>query len=452
MLLYDSNYRDNLLMVEKSILIVDDDVHILHAAHLFLKRHFFRVDIEKNAQQIPYILNTHNYDLILLDMNFSRNVNTGVEGFQWLDYILDKKPQQKVVLFTAFGDIEMAVRAIKNGASDFLLKPWENDRLLSNLIAALDVRSESEHNGMSGIICESKEMKKVLELIGQVGPTDANILILGENGTGKDLLAREIHRLSSRAKNNFVHADLGSMNESLFESELFGHVKGAFTDAREDRKGRFHEADGGTIFLDEIGNIPLNQQSKLLYALQNKAFIKVGSNKEIPFDARLVSATNENIYKRIEEKAFRQDLLYRINTIEINLPPLRERCNDIMLLADYFMKKYRTRYNRKLTGMASGFEKKLMAYSWPGNIRELQHAMERAVILSTGNMIREDAFEGTSRSTSSFIAMNSFQIEEMEKQLVMKILKKYSGNITEAARDLGITRQALYRRIEKYGM
>ena len=233
---------------------------------------------------------------------------------------------------------------------------------------------------------------------------------------------------------------------------MFGHVKGAFTDAREDRKGRFHEADGGTIFLDEIGNIPLNQQSKLLYALQNKAFIKVGSNKEIPFDARLVSATNENIYKRIEEKAFRQDLLYRINTIEINLPPLRERCNDIMLLADYFMKKYRTRYNRKLTGMASGFEKKLIAYSWPGNIRELQHAMERAVILSTGNMIREDAFEGTSRSTSSFIAMNSFQIEEMEKQLVMKILKKYSGNITEAARDLGITRQALYRRIEKYGM
>ncbi|MBL0027369.1 MAG: sigma-54-dependent Fis family transcriptional regulator [Saprospiraceae bacterium] len=275
---------------------------------------------------------------------------------------------------------------------------------------------------------------------------------MGKMGTGKDLLAREIHRLSSRAKNNFVHADLGSMNESLFESELFGHVKGAFTDAREDRKGRFHEADGGTIFLDEIGNIPLNQQSKLLYALQNKAFIKVGSNKEIPFDARLVSATNENIYKRIEEKAFRQDLLYRINTIEINLPPLRERGNDIMLLADYFMKKYRTRYNRKLTGMASGFEKKLIAYSWPGNIRELQHAMERAVILSTGNMIREDAFEGTSRSTSSFIAMNSFQIEEMEKQLVMKILKKYSGNITEAARELGITRQALYRRIEKYGM
>ncbi len=439
-------------MIEKSILIVDDDVHILHAAHLFLKRHFFKVDIEKNAQQIPYILNTQSYDLILLDMNFSRNVNTGVEGFQWLDYILDKKPKQRVVLFTAFGDIEMAVRAIKNGAADFLLKPWENDKLLSNLSAALDVRPDSDLNNFSGIICECLEMQKVLELIRQVGPTDANILILGENGTGKDLLAREIHRLSLRAKKAYVHADLGSISESLFESELFGHVKGAFTDAREDRKGRLQEAEGGTIFLDEIGNIPITQQSKLLYALQNKAFIKVGSNKEISFDARLISATNENIYKRIEEKSFRQDLLYRINTIEINLPPLRERGGDILLLAEHFMKLYMSKYNRKLTGMASGFEKKLMAYSWPGNIRELQHAMERAVILSTGNMIREDAFDGSSRSSSTTVSLNSFQIEEMEKQLVIKMLKKYNGNITEAAKELGITRQALYRRIEKYGM
>ncbi len=439
-------------MIEKSILIVDDDVHILHAAHLFLKRHFFRVDIEKNAQQIPYILNNQSYDLILLDMNFSRNVNTGVEGFHWLDYILDKKPHQKVVLFTAFGDIEMAVRAIKNGAADFLLKPWENDRLLANLSAALDARHDSESINTSGMICSCQEMQKVLELIRQVGPTDANILILGENGTGKDLLAREIHRLSSRAKKTFVHADLGSISESLFESELFGHVKGAFTDAREDRKGRLQEADGGTIFLDEIGNIPVTQQSKLLYVLQNKTFIKVGSNKEIPFDARLISATNENIYKRIEEKTFRQDLLYRINTIEINLPPLRERGHDILLLAEHFIKIYTLRYNRKLTGMASGFEKKLMAYSWPGNIRELQHAIERAVILSTGSMIREDAFEGTSRLTPSSISFQSFQIEEMEKQLVIKMLKKYNGNITEAAKELGITRQALYRRIEKYGM
>ena len=438
-------------MVEKSILIVDDDVHILHAAHLFLKRHFYKVDIEKNAQQIPYLINHQNYDLILLDMNFSRNVNTGVEGFQWLDYILDKKPEQKVILFTAFGDIEMAVRAIKNGASDFLLKPWENDKLLANILSALDVSKENIPAD-SGIISACQQMEDIMNMVKQVAPTDANILILGENGTGKDLLAKEIHRLSDRAKKAFVHTDLGAISDTLFESELFGHVKGAFTDARDDRKGRLQEADGGTIFLDEIGNIPLNQQSKLLYALQNRRFIKVGSNKEIPFDARLISATNENIYHRVEEKTFRQDLLYRINTIEIHLPPLRERDQDVLLLARHFMKIFAAKYNRKLAGMAAGFEKKLMAYSWPGNIRELQHVMERAVILSTGNMIREDAFEGTPRTTSTAITFNSFQIEEMEKQLVMKMLKKYNGNITDAAKELGITRQALYRRIEKYGV
>jgi len=438
-------------MVEKSILIVDDDVHILHAAHLFLKRHFYKVDIEKNAQQIPYLISHQSYDLILLDMNFSRNVNTGVEGFQWLDYILDKKPEQKVVLFTAFGDIEMAVRAIKNGASDFLLKPWENDKLLANISAALDVSKDISKID-SGIISACHEMKEILYLVKQVAPTDANILILGENGTGKDLLAKEIHRLSERSKKAFVHADLGAISDTLFESELFGHVKGAFTDAREDRKGRLQEADGGTIFLDEIGNIPLNHQSKLLYALQNKRFIKVGSNKEVQFDARLICATNENIYRRIEEKTFRQDLLYRINTIEITLPSLRERGQDILLLAAHFMQIFMAKYQRKLTGMASGFEKKLMAYSWPGNIRELQHAMERAVILSTGNMIREDTFEESPRWMQTSVPLNSFQIEEMEKQLVQKMLKKYNGNITDAAKELGITRQALYRRIAKYGM
>ena len=439
-------------MVEKSILIVDDDVHILHAAHLFLKRHFFRVDIEKNAQQIPYILNHFKYDLILLDMNFSRNVNTGVEGFQWLDFILDKAPSQKVMLFTAFGDIEMAVRAIKNGASDFLLKPWENDKLLSNILAALDIRQDTSNLNNSGMIGNSKEMESILQLVKQVAPTEANILILGENGTGKDLLAKEIHKYSSRAKNQFIHTDLGSISEPLFESELFGHVKGAFTDAREDRKGRLQEADGGTLFMDEIGNIPLTQQSKLLYALQNQTFIKVGSNKEVKFDARLICATNENIYKRIEEKTFRQDLLYRINTIEIKLPPLRDRGEDIFLLANHFLKIYSFKYNRKLTGMASGFEKRIMSYHWPGNIRELQHAMERAVILSTGSMIREESFDGSSRQTENSVSINSFQIDEMEQQLVKKMLKRYNGNITEAAKELGITRQALYRRIEKYGM
>lgn len=438
-------------MLEKSILIVDDDVHILHAAHLFLKRHFYKVEIEKNALQIPYIINNHTYDLILLDMNFSRNVNSGVEGFQWLDYILDHFPKQKIILFTAFGDIEMAVRAIKNGASDFLLKPWENDKLLATIFATIDVKVELPKKD-TNLIYGCEEMDRILALVKQVAPTDANVLIFGENGTGKDLLAKEIHSLSGRSKKPFVHTDLGALSESLFESELFGHVKGAFTDAREERKGRLQEAHEGTIFLDEIGNIPLSQQSKLLYALQNKSYVKVGSNKEIKFDARLICATNENIYSRIEEKTFRQDLLYRINTIEINLPPLRERGQDILLLAEYFLQSYAQKYNRKLSGISSGFGKKLMAYQWPGNIRELQHVIERAVILSSGNAIKEDAFVGNQRPTLSTVTMSSFQIEEMEKQMVVKVLKKYNGNITEAAKELGITRQALYRRIEKYGM
>jgi len=440
-------------MIERSILIVDDDVHILHAAHLFLKRHFYKVEIEKDARQLPYIMSHRQYDLILLDMNFSRNVNTGVEGFQWLDFILDKKQDQKVVLFTAFGDIEMAVRAIKNGASDFLLKPWENDKLLATIMTILDVEPKPKQSKSSEIIGQCPEMLKVLELVSTVSPTDANVLILGENGTGKDLLAKEIHHQSKRGKKPFVHTDLGAISESLFESEIFGHIKGAFTDAREDRKGRLQEADGGTLFLDEIGNIPMTQQSKLLYALQNGSFIKVGSNQVMKFDARLICATNEDIYKRIEDKTFRQDLLYRINTIEIHLPPLRDRGEDILLLAQHFMKIYATRYNRKITAMAAAFEKKLMVHSWPGNIRELQHAIERAVILTTGNIIREDAFEGQSRSTSgNAMTLNSYQIEEMEKQLVIKMLKKYNGSITDAAKELGITRQALYRRIEKYGI
>lgn len=438
-------------MIEKSILIVDDDVHILHAAHLFLKRHFYKVDIEKDARQLPYIMGHHQYDLILLDMNFSRNVNTGLEGFEWLDFILDKKPEQKVVLFTAFGDIEMAVRAIKNGASDFLLKPWENDKLLATITTILNVDPKPK-NVQTEIIGQCPEILKVLDLVATVGPTDANILILGENGTGKDLLAKEIHKQSKRTKKQFVHADLGAISESLFESELFGHVKGAFTDAREDRKGRLQEADGGTLFLDEIGNIPMTQQSKLLFALQNGSFIKVGTNNSIKFDARLICATNENIYQRIEEKTFRQDLLYRINTIEIHLPPLRERGDDVLLLAHHFMKIYAARYNRKITGMAATFEKKLITHNWPGNIRELQHAIERAVILTGGNVIREDAFEGHHRNAANAMTFNSYQIEEMEKQMVLKMLKKYNGSITDAAKELGITRQALYRRIEKYGI
>ncbi|MBK6976104.1 MAG: sigma-54-dependent Fis family transcriptional regulator [Cytophagaceae bacterium] len=441
-------------MNDKSILIIDDDVDILNAAKLLLKRHFLKVEIEKNPEKIPFLLNNYQFDVILLDMNFSRDVNTGNEGFFWLDFILDKNKKQKVVLFTAFGDIEMAVGAIKNGAADFILKPWVNDKLLETLRGVFSKAESITHDSEQAysIIGESEEMLKIAELIKQVAATDANILILGENGTGKDMVAREIHQQSKRKERKFVHADLGSVSENLFESELFGHVKGAFTDAREERTGRFQEADKGTIFLDEIGNIPLTLQSKLLFALQNKKITKVGSNAAIAFDSRIISATNEAIYERVEQKTFRQDLLFRINTIEIYLPPLRDRGQDILLLAGHFLAIYNKKYNRKLKGISAALQKKLLAYSWPGNVRELQHVIERAVIVTQSQMLVEEDFVIRKGNTSNAIVVESFHIENLEKQLIIKTLKKYNGNITEASKEMGISRQALYRRIEKFNL
>lgn len=441
-------------MNDKSILIIDDDVDILNAAKLLLKRHFLKVEIEKNPEKIPFLLNNYQFDVILLDMNFSRDVNTGNEGFFWLDFILDKNKKQKVVLFTAFGDIEMAVRAIKNGAADFILKPWVNDKLLETLRGVFNKAEPIIHDSEQAysIIGESEEMLKIAELIRQVAATDANILILGENGTGKDMVAREIHQQSKRKERKFVHADLGSVSENLFESELFGHVKGAFTDAREERTGRFQEADKGTIFLDEIGNIPLTLQSKLLFALQNKKITKVGSNAAIAFDSRIISATNEAIYERVEQKTFRQDLLFRINTIEIYLPPLRDRGQDILLLAGHFLAIYNKKYNRKLKGISAALQKKLLAYSWPGNVRELQHVIERAVIVTQSQMLVEEDFVIRKGNASNAIVVESFHIENLEKQLIIKTLKKYNGNITEASKEMGISRQALYRRIEKFNL
>lgn len=441
-------------MNDKSILIIDDDVDILNAAKLLLKRHFQLVEIEKNPEKIPFLLNNYKFDVILLDMNFSRDVNTGNEGFYWLDFILDKQKNQKVILFTAFGGIEMAVRAIKNGAADFILKPWINDKLLETLRSVFNKNETIPQptEPAYSIIGESEEMQKIAELVKQVAATDANILILGENGTGKDLVAREIHQFSKRKDKKFVHADLGSVSESLFESELFGHVKGAFTDAKEDRIGRFQEADKGTIFLDEIGNIPLVLQSKLLFALQNRKVTKVGSNTAIPFDARLICATNEAIYDRVNEKTFRQDLLFRINTIEINLPPLRERGSDILILAEHFLTIYNKKYNRRIKGISAALQKKLMSYHWPGNVRELQHVIERAVIITQNTMLSEEDFVIRKSNTSNTIMVETFHIEELEKELIIKTLKKYNGNITEASKEMGISRQALYRRIEKFNL
>ncbi|HEY0611777.1 MAG TPA: sigma-54 dependent transcriptional regulator [Chitinophaga sp.] len=439
------------------ILIVDDDMDVLRAARLLLKRHFEQVDFERNPQKIPYLVSNFDYDVILLDMNFTRDLSSGKEGFEWLDRILDIKPESSVVLFTAYGDVEMAVRAIKAGATDFVLKPWENERLLATMQAAYNKRQsltqkEKPAPADSQLITgSSAAMQQVMDTVNRVAATDANILILGENGTGKDMLARHIHQLSLRNKQALVSVDLGAISETLFESELFGHVKGAFTDAREDRHGRFEEASGGTIFLDEIGNISLPFQAKLLTVLQNRSITRVGSNKAVPVDVRLICATNRNIQQMAAQHLFRQDLLYRINTIEVHLPPLRERTEDIIPLAEHFLQLYRDKYKRPVSSLHESLVQQLQQYDWPGNIRELQHAMERAVILSQGKVLMpKDVFVKSPAREQDLDT--GYNLEEMERNIITQAMKKCNGNITEAARELGLSRAALYRRLEKYNL
>jgi len=470
--------------MQGKILIIDDDVDVLSAAKLLLKRHYPQVDIEKNPERIPFLINNGHYDLVLLDMNFQRDNSSGREGFLWLDRILDINPATAVVLITAYGDVEMAVRAIKAGAKDFVLKPWENQKLLATLQSALEGKSDDKNgapdreggrtNGAAStgeraksasgqtLIAVSPAMKQVFATVERVAETDANVLILGENGTGKDVVARALHQQSHRRDKPFVSVDLGALSDSLFESELFGHVKGAFTDARDDRAGRFEEAQGGTIFLDEIGNISLPQQAKLLTVLQQRVVTRVGSNKSKSIDVRLICATNSPIYQHVAERSFRQDLLYRINTIEINIPPLRERPEDIGPLAEHFLKHYRKQYGRKVTSISPALIRQLQQYHWPGNIRELQHAIERAVILAGGNVLEPtDFFFGTApmgasalstRPTSEMPFQDNLQIEDMEKRMIQQSMQKNHGNITDVARELGLSRQALYRRLEKYGL
>lgn len=454
-------------MLTAKILIVDDDVDVLSAAKLMLKRHFSQVDIEKNPQRIPFLVTNGNYDAILLDMNFTRDVISGKEGFDWLDRILDIDPLAVVVLFTAYGDVEMAVRAMKSGAMDFVLKPWENEKLLATMQAAVEKRAagkvqagvqtsanSAKITSKTGVsqttfLASSPIMKQLYDTVERVAMTDATILILGENGTGKSDLAHLIHQKSNRLDKPFVIVDLGAIPESLFESELFGHVKGAFTDAKEDRAGRFEEAHGGTLFLDEIGNLSLQMQAKLLTVLQNRTVTRVGSNKPRTVDVRIICATNQPIGQMVAERTFRQDLLYRINTIELRLPPLRERPEDIIPLAELFLKQYRHQYKRVVTTFSAALVKQLQRYNWPGNVRELRSAVERAVILTQQNTLQpEDFFQNAFTETSQFT--ETYQLEEMEKQLIVKAMKKYNGNITEVARELGLSRQALYRRMEKY--
>lgn len=453
------------------ILIIDDNEDLLKAARIFLKRHFAQVDTETKPDLLPMLVLNEQYDVILLDMNFTKDVSSGQEGFYWLDRILELDPSVVVVLITAYVDINLAVRAIKKGATDFVVKPWENERLLATLNSALQLRQkklevvllkdqkqtlqQDMDSKFKDIIGNSPSMQKVFETIERVAATDANVLILGENGTGKELIARAIHRHSRRSREAFVGVDLGSITQSLFESELFGDKKGSFTDAK-DRAGCLEQAHKGTLFLDEIGNLPMSMQSKLLAVLQNRQITRVGANRPSDVNIRLISATNMPIHSMVYENGFRQDLLYRINTIEIQLPPLRERLEDIPLLTDHFLSYYSKKYNKDIRKASEPLIKRMLKYHWPGNIRELQNSIERAVIMTNHNVLQpEDLFiqkmYQPERQDES-VSLEHLNIEDVERILIRKALQKHNGHITRAAEELGLTRSSLYRRLEKYGL
>jgi two-component system response regulator HydG len=449
------------------ILMIDDDEDVLLAAKMLLKKQGHHVIIEKNPKKIPFLLHNDTYDVILLDMNFSKDITSGKEGFYWLEQILGHDPSAVVILITAFGDVEMAVRALKAGATDFILKPWQNEKLVATISTAIRLKQsynevdklkkakemleEQISRPFGEIIGQSKAIQEVFTLIDKVAKTDANILILGENGTGKELIARAIHQRSLRKDNSFVSVDMGAITETLFESELFGHKKGAFTDAREDRPGRFELANNGTLFLDEIGNLSMSLQSKLLSALQSRQVTRVGANQAMPVNIRLICATNMPLHKMVQEGTFRQDLLYRINTVELHVPPLAERVEDIPMLAQHYLNYYAKKYHKHVTSITPEAIDKLKRYAWPGNIRELQHGIERAVIMTDSATLQESDFL-LSRTVSSNSNSNTLNLDEVEKTAIVKALNMHNGNISKAADELGLTRASLYRRMEKYGI
>jgi len=449
------------------ILIVDDNEDILFSLRLLLKSFFEEVTTLSSPEKIPELLAKEYFDVILLDMNFTGNAISGKEGFDWLAKILDIDPKAVVVFMTAYGDAENAVKAIKSGATDFILKPWQNEKLLATVSASVKLRRSrveaDELRTRQREICSamdqpyhefignSPEIKKVFSIIRKVAITDANILILGENGTGKELAARAIHRNSLRKDEVFISVDLGSITSTLFESELFGHEKGAFTDAKREKAGRFEIASKGTLFLDEIGNLSLPLQTKILSAIEKKQVTRVGSNKPVPADVRLICATNNDLYIMASKDEFRQDLLYRVNTVEIHLPPLRERAEDIELLTGHFLKMYSKKYRKSINRISSGAIKKLNHYEWPGNVRELQHAVERAVIMTDNNTLEPDDFILTSPAKKIVSPeFDTYNLEDIERKIIAKVLKQNQGNITQAAKDMGLTRTSLYRRMEKY--
>jgi len=425
-----------MVLKNATILVIDDDVDVLTALRLLLKPLVKEVVTEKNPSNITSQIERTSYDIIILDMNFNGLVNTGNEGIFWLNKIRKQKPETSVILMTAYADIDLAIRGLKEGASDFLMKPWKNEKIVETITTILSQKKSQN--------TQKKQFK---------APTDANVLILGENGTGKDLIARALHDNSNRKHQPFVKVDVGALTESLFESELFGYKKGAFTDAREDRKGRFEAAHGGTLFLDEIGNISLAQQARLLTVLQNRQVTPLGSNTSIPIDIRLVCATNIDPQILADEKKFRKDLIYRINTVDIIAPPLRDRGTDITELAHHFVTLYAEKYNKSPFSFDSGFISKLKNHDFPGNVRELQYVLERAVIMTDGSVLKPEdlVFSSIERpSSATSITTKSLNLDDLEKNAILNVLEKNKGNVSKSAKELGITRAALYRRLEKY--
>ncbi|MDN3641320.1 sigma-54 dependent transcriptional regulator [Lutimonas halocynthiae] len=453
-----------------TILIIDDDEDVLLSAKLLLKKHFTNILTRNSPKELNQLLSTEALDVIILDMNYRIGFNDGKEGMYWLKHIIGIRPQMVVILMTAYGEVELAVDAIKEGAFDFILKPWTNEKFLATINAGLELSKtkqkvsllESANDALEGnisqkfgpVIGSSSAMQKIMKVVDKVSQTDANMLILGENGTGKQHLAREIHRRSSVKNGPFIHVDLGALSENLFESELFGHKKGAFTDAHEDKPGRFELAENGTLFLDEIGNLPYNLQSKLLTVLQDKKVSRLGEGIERPFNARLLFATNAPLNEWVSKGKFRQDLMFRINTVEIEIPSLRQRPEDIKEFVNHFLENFRTKYHKSHLKINEDALKILDEHHWPGNIREVQHTIERGVIMSDGHEIRITDFNLSSRPAANdgIEKFDNLNLQDIEKLLVEKALDKHEGNISKAAKELGLTRAALYRRLEKFNL
>lgn len=442
---------------EGSILIVDDNKSILTALQILLSSYFERIILHTSPNRIKTTLREEKIDLVLLDMNFSAGINNGNEGLFWLSEIKNTHPDIPVILITAYADIELAIEGMKRGATDFIVKPWNNLSLISTLLAPLKkgnkkTTTNEEVNPNNMFWGTSEKMKEIRSIVEKVSVTDANILITGENGTGKEMLAREIHRLSYRNNEPLVCVDLGAIAENLFESELFGHVKGSFTDAKKDRMGKFELANKGTLFLDEIGNVPFHLQSKLLTAIQNRYIIRIGSNTPIETDIRLICATNCFLQERVNEKLFREDLLYRINTIHIEIPALRQRPEDIVPLANLFLKRYGEKYGKPMLGLSENAAKQITDHPWYGNIRELQHAIEKAVILSENNTLENLDLQLSPEPEKREISGMNYTLEEMEREMIKSAIAKYEGNLSAVATQLGITRQTLYNKMRKFGI